>query len=114
MSEFKRREFLKLSTLSALPIIASSVPLNAFSVEKPHTSKDSEAVYFINDGIFYRPEDFIQKLQEINALNAIERDSYGEGATLEKLLNKFKEKELIKLNSGFDSVTEIFIFFLCH
>ncbi|NTE05262.1 threonine aldolase [Agrobacterium tumefaciens] len=91
MSEFKRRDFLKLSTLSALPLIASTMPLNAFSVETNLPSKDSEAVYFINDGIFYRPEDFIQKLQEINTLNAIERDSYGEGATVEKLLNKFKE-----------------------
>ncbi|GGE57888.1 threonine aldolase family protein [Pedobacter psychrotolerans] len=67
------------------------MPLHAFSVETRQPSKDSEAVYFINDGIFYRPEDFIQKLQEINTLNAIERDSYGEGATVEKLLNKFKE-----------------------
>lgn len=91
MSEFKRRDFLKLSTLSTLPLIASSMPLNVFSREISQASKDSEAVYFINDGIFYRPEDFIQKLQEINKINAIERDSYGEGATLEKLLNKFKD-----------------------
>jgi len=91
MSNFKRRDFLKLSTLSALPIIASSIPFSALAKPERQPSKDSEAVYFINDGIFYRPTDFIDKLQEINTANPIERDSYGEGATLEKLLKKFIE-----------------------
>lgn len=91
MSAYKRRDFLKLSSLSALPLIASAVPLNTFATEKQQVSKDSEAVYFINDGIFYRPEDFINKLQEINAAKPIERDSYAEGGEIEKLLNKFIE-----------------------
>jgi threonine aldolase len=91
MSNYKRRDFLKLSTLSALPLIASATPLNVFATQTKEVSKDSEAVYFINDGIFYRPGDFIDKLQEINKANPIERDSYGEGATLDKLLKKFME-----------------------
>lgn len=91
MSNFKRREFLKLSTLSSLPLLAASAPFNAFAAPAQQPSKDSEAVYFINDGIFYRPEDFIAKLQEINTANAIERDSYAEGGTIEKLLKKFAE-----------------------
>lgn len=90
MSNFKRREFLKLSTLSTLPLLAS-VPFNAFATTEQRPSKDSEAVYFINDGIFYRPEDFIAKLQEINTANDIERDSYAEGGTIEKLLKKFTD-----------------------
>ncbi|MFI5451491.1 threonine aldolase family protein [Pedobacter sp. UC225_61] len=92
MSAYKRRDFLKLSSLSALPLIASAVPFNTFASEKIQPlSKDSEAVYFINDGIFYRPEDFINKLQEINTTAPIERDSYGEGGAIEKLLKKFIE-----------------------
>lgn len=91
MSDFKRRDFIKLSTLSALPIIASATPFISYASEVKQPSKDSEAVYFINDGIFYRPTDFIEKLQEINSADPIERDSYGEGATLEKLLKKFIE-----------------------
>jgi threonine aldolase len=88
MSAYKRRDFLKLSSLSALPLIASAaVPINTFAAEQAGPSKDSEAVYFINDGIFYRPEDFINKLQEINTSNPIERDSYGEGGAMEKLLS---------------------------
>ena len=92
MSAFKRRDFLKVSSLAALPLIASaSMPLNSFGTKAVGLSKDSEAVYFINDGIFYRPEDFISKLQEINSTNAIERDSYGEGGAMEQLLKKFTE-----------------------
>lgn len=89
MSAYKRRDFLKLSSLSALPLIASAMPIHTFATEQAGRSKDSEAVYFINDGVFYRPEDFINKLQEINAANPIERDSYAEGGDMEKLLNKF-------------------------
>lgn len=89
MPNFKRRDFIKLSTLSALPVISLAIPFSSFANPKKQASKDSEAVYFINDGIFYRPTDFIDKLQEINTTNPIERDSYGEGATLEKLLKKF-------------------------
>ena len=69
MSAYKRRDFLKLSSLSALPLIASAVPFKTFATENKQASKDSEAVYLINDGIFYRPEDFINKLQEINSAN---------------------------------------------
>src|SRR5215217_5691977 len=67
------------------------MPINTFAAEQTGRSKDSEAVYFINDGIFYRPEDFINKLQEINAASPIERDSYAEGGDIEKLLKKFIE-----------------------
>lgn len=64
MSSFKRRDFLKLSGL-ALPAIAQIVPSTSFadSVSKEKILKDSDAVYFINDGIFYRPDDFIAQLQ---------------------------------------------------
>jgi threonine aldolase len=89
MSAYKRRDFLKLSSLSALPLISSAVPFKTFATENKRASKDSEAVYLINDGIFYRPEDFINKLQEINTANPIDRDNYGEGGAIEKLLKKF-------------------------
>jgi threonine aldolase len=92
MSTYKRRDFLKLSSLTALPLIAAvAVPFDAFTAQQQVPSKDNEAVYFINDGIFYRPEDFINKLQQINTADTIERDSYSEGGTMEKLLKKFVE-----------------------
>ncbi len=92
MSTYKRRDFLKLSALTSLPLVGSGLDSKiAFASEKKIPSKDSEAVYFINDGIFYKPEDYITKLQEINAMTPIERDNYGDGGDMEKLLNKFKD-----------------------
>lgn len=91
MPAYKRRDFLKLSSLATIPVIASALPKNTFAIENKRPTKDSEAVYFINDGIFYRPEDFLNKLQEINIEKPIERDSYGEGGAMEKVLKKFIE-----------------------
>jgi len=118
MSAYKRRDFLKLSSLSALPLIASAVmPANTFASEKAIPSKDSEAVYFINDGIFYKPEDFINKLQEINTANPIERDSYADGGTIEKLLKKFVEitgkEAAVYLPTG-TLANQLAISFLCR
>ncbi|RZK74132.1 MAG: threonine aldolase [Pedobacter sp.] len=92
LSHDQDRHFLKISALSTLPFVESTLnPLKALASEKSMLSKDSEAVYFINDGIFYRPEDFLNKLQEINANNPIVRDNYGYGGDMEKLLKKFIE-----------------------
>ncbi|QQS95748.1 threonine aldolase family protein [Sphingobacterium spiritivorum] len=89
MSSFKRRDFLKLSGL-ALPAITQIVPSTSFadSASKEQILKDSDAVYFINDGIFYRPDDFIAQLQVIQVKDPIERDSYATDGTMKKLLDK--------------------------
>lgn len=92
MPDFKRRDFIRLSSLATLPLVSPAIMGLAPADQKSsHVSKDSEAVYFINDGIFYKPTDFLDQLQEINRQNPIERDSYGEGATMEKLFQKFIE-----------------------
>jgi len=92
MANFKRRDFIRLSSFAALPLVGPLITGLAPQKQKSIlSSKDSEAVYFINDGIFYKPTDFLDQLQEINRQSTIERDSYGEGATMEKLLQKFIE-----------------------
>lgn len=92
MSVYKRRDFLRLSSLTALPLLASGPAKFAASASSGQVpSIDSEAVYFINDGIFYKPVDFLDKLQQINTAGVIERDSYGEGGAMEQLLKKFLE-----------------------
>lgn len=73
-----------------LPFVAPTIPEWA-SQNSETLSEDSEAVYFINDGIFYRPEDYLKKLQEINTAKPIERDNYASGGTMEKLLQKFTQ-----------------------
>lgn len=88
MSTIKRRDFLKSSGLLALPLLAGSAPVAALAqtVATRTAFKDSEAVYFINDGIFYRPADFLDKLQQIQAVTPIERDAYAEDGTMARLL----------------------------
>ena len=93
MTSFKRRDFLKLSGLSALPLLAGTLPLMSFAGAPPAkpVSKDSDAVYFINDGIFYKPADFLDKLQAIQATDPIERDAYAADGTMARLLQHFRE-----------------------
>ncbi len=88
MSAIKRRDFLKSSGLLALPLLTGVAPVAAFAgTDASRTpSKDSDAVYFINDGIFYRPADFLDKLQQIQAATPIERDAYAEDGTMARLL----------------------------
>lgn len=88
MTSIQRRHFLKAASLSALagalPLISKAAPLpNNIDPEK-----DSERVYFINDGIFYKPVDYIQQLQLIQQQHPITRDFYGTDGTLKELLDK--------------------------
>lgn len=93
MSVLQRRDFLKRSVLSALPLMAGAAPVAAFAGKQitKAFSPDMDAVYFINDGIFYRPADFLARLQEVDAQDPIERDSYAGDGTMEKLLHKCRE-----------------------
>jgi threonine aldolase len=91
MPDFKRRDFLKLSGLSVLPLLTGLAPVAALARTPPTgtVAKDADAVYFINDGIFYKPADFLVQLQAIQASHPIERDAYAADGTMEKLLRKF-------------------------
>jgi len=89
MKDFNRRNFLKLSGLSILPALPAAIPMLAKAGHRPLFSEESERVYLVNDGPLYKPTEYIAKLQEINSATPIERDFYGEGGTLDKLLKKF-------------------------
>lgn len=90
MSPFKRRDFLKWSGLSALPLLTGVAPVAAFArtAAASPVSKDMDAVYFINDGIFYKPADFLTQLQAIHTTHPIERDAYGSDGTIGQLLQR--------------------------
>ncbi len=92
----QRRNFIKAASLSTL---ASAVPIAAFAEPErifsrahspliPDFENDMQRVYFINDGIFYRPGDYLDKLQQIHKSNPITRDFYGDDGTLKELLAK--------------------------
>ncbi|SEW39765.1 threonine aldolase family protein [Chitinophaga arvensicola] len=88
MTYIQRRHFLKASALSAL---AGALPLGSHATPAPgftDPDKDSEKIYFINDGIFYRPFDYLQQLQMIQQKHPIGRDFYGTDGTMKELLDK--------------------------
>lgn len=88
MTYIQRRHFLKAASLSAL---AGALPLVSKAAPQPNNidpEKDGERIYFINDGIFYKPVDYIQQLQLIQQQHPITRDFYGADGTLKELLDK--------------------------
>ncbi len=89
MKNFNRRNFIRLSGLSVLPALSTAMPLLSSAEKQEQWFEDTDRVYFINDGIMFRPAEYIAKLQEINKATPIERDFYGEGGHVEKLLKKF-------------------------
>ncbi len=89
MSGFNRRNFIRLSGLSVLPALSTAMPLLTTAQRSTEFFDEADRVYFINDGPLYRPTEYIAKLQEINKADPIERDFYGEGGAVEKLIKKF-------------------------
>lgn len=102
-----RREFLKNCGLSTIPFLFSAPYLNAFTIptdSKTLRENDQAVVNFVYDGLGLSPTQYLNKLQEINQLNKIEPDFYGNGGTTKLLEAKFakltgKEKA-IYLPSG--------------
>lgn len=87
-----RRSFLRHGALGALPGILSPLgPFESAESIRLHADSEAERVFFINDGPFYRPGEFIDKLALINRTTSIGRDSFGEGGTIEGLATKFAE-----------------------
>jgi len=88
---FTRRRFLKQSSLTALPSLLPA--FSSLGLRRTDTPAPSEAqrVFFINEGPFYRPGEFIEKLDAINKSTTIVRDSFGEGGTVEALTKRFAE-----------------------
>lgn len=104
MSHTHRRNFLKLSGLSFLPLL-SPWKANA-GIERAITGEPSKepVVKFFADGELHEPADYLNILQQVSASKSIGRDRYGVGGTVEELEKKFaaitgKEKAIF-LPSG--------------
>lgn len=85
---FNRRNFLRISGLSAVPVLSS---LDGFFEDLNPEAPKKEGVYFMGDGPMYSPEEFLEKLQQIHKEKPIVKDSYGKGGSVEQLLKKFCE-----------------------
>ncbi|TYA53828.1 threonine aldolase family protein [Formosa maritima] len=87
-----RREFLKTCGLSTIPFLMPTASINAFSSikDKPIISnKNQPIVNFIFDGFNFSPQEYIEKLTEINLSNPISKDFYGSGGETELLEKSF-------------------------
>ena len=90
--ENNRRDFLKkfgLSTASLLLPVAgvSATPLFDFQNKMPKNSKIP--VNFIDDGLAFSPQEYLEKLNEINKRKPIEPDFYGDGGATKLIEEEF-------------------------
>lgn len=92
MNNLKRRNFLKLSGLTVLPTILPGIATKAFAKESVKTQPAvNQTVSFNDDGVFYQPAEYINKLQEINAAQPIKMDFYGGGGAVAQLCEQFAD-----------------------
>lgn len=87
-----RRDFLKKCSLSTVPLLLPTIGLNAmpFSEDQNEPSiKPKAPVNFIYDGLNFTPQEYLEKLIDINQLKPIEPDFYGNGGTTKALEEEF-------------------------
>jgi len=91
MEYLKRRNFLKLSGLSVLPAVIGGGKALAAGVDSGAVkTPELEVVTFTDDGVFYEPAAYLNKLQEIGRTpGAIGQDFYGHGGAVEQLEKRF-------------------------
>jgi len=90
--ENNRRDFLKKCGLSTVPILLPTIGLNAMSFSEVETEgpiKPQTTVNFIYDGLNFRPQEYLEKLNEINQIKPIKPDFYGNGGTTKALEDEF-------------------------
>lgn len=88
MTNFNRRNFIRLSGLSLMPVLPS-LPAFAGNQVPEQPDPPAERLFFINDGPMYRPADFISKLDSIQKSKPIQRDFYASGGVVDELTKKF-------------------------
>lgn len=86
LSKNNRREFLKKLGLGSLPLF---LPFSSYSNSVVYNG--SRKVNFQNDGVSYSPEEYLNKLIEINSQHKIVPDIYGNGGVTEELERKYIE-----------------------
>ena len=84
---FKRRDFLRISGLAAMPFFSASNT----SAEATREAPKKQGLFFMGDGPMYSPEEFLEKLQQIHKDKPVVKDFYGKGGSVEQLLKKFCE-----------------------
>lgn len=87
-----RRDFFKIGALSSIPLLVPGMSYGtAPSSDNPRKKSDNgkPAVNFIYDGPMFSPQDYLEKLNEIDKANPIEIDYYSSGGVTKKLEDEF-------------------------
>ncbi|MBE9463407.1 threonine aldolase family protein [Dyadobacter subterraneus] len=85
---FNRRDFLRVSGLSVAPALST---IDVFATQGKSGAPAKESVYFMGDGPMYSPDEYLEKLYQINKDKPVVKDVYGKGGSVEQLLKKFCE-----------------------
>lgn len=88
MPSINRRNFLKTSSIAALPALVSGQALAA-GVREKQPAASVPVIKFYGDGEMFEPGDYITELQKAHAAAAIEKDRYGTGGVVEALEKTF-------------------------
>jgi threonine aldolase len=89
MSSINRRNFLKSSSLAALPTLLPLAPVLAAPLTQKQTPPTGPIVKLFGDGEMFSPGDYLQQLQQVHAATAIVPDRYGAGGAVEALEKQF-------------------------
>ncbi len=91
MTNFNRRNFLKASSLTILPVFIPAGSMLAADKRENQSPANDIVIRFFGDGIMYEPAQYIEQLQQINSKAVIEKDRYGTGGVVAALEKKFEE-----------------------
>jgi threonine aldolase len=89
MSPVNRRNFLKTTSLAALPLVAN--PVLAMGTGHKQSTTATPVIKFYGDGEMFEPMDYLNLLQQANATTGVVKDAYGAGGSVEALEKKFAE-----------------------
>jgi len=90
--ENNRRDFLKKCGLSTASLLLPVTGLNAMpslELDNKISNTSKTAVNFIYDGLALSPQEYLEKLNEINKKKPIEPDFYGSGGTTKLIEEEF-------------------------
>ena len=88
----QRRDFLKKCGLSTVPFLFPAISLSAAPLLEHQTNSTNNTkfpVNFIYDGLAFSPQEYLEKLNEINKSHPIQPDFYGNGGATKALEDTF-------------------------
>ncbi|HET6768493.1 MAG TPA: aminotransferase class I/II-fold pyridoxal phosphate-dependent enzyme [Chitinophagaceae bacterium] len=90
MKSLNRRNFIKASGFTLLPVALPAAPLFANNPNRRPGPANEPIVKFFGDGEFYDGLPYLEQLQAANSKQPLKVDRYGSGGAVEELEKKFQ------------------------